>query len=114
MCSEHDHAIHEVTGAEDALAELRRRVDALEVQLAAEREVSAAVAEGNRNVPAIVAALRKRADALTAPRAESFARHQGVFEHPADVDRRMWLGNELYTLADQIEQDLTTERKNQS
>jgi hypothetical protein len=104
----------EIMYSDKAFAELQRRVEALEMQLAAEREVGAAVAAGNRNVPAIVTALRERAEMLTAPRAEGFARHQGVFEHPADVDRRMWLGSELLALANQIEQDITTERKNQS
>jgi hypothetical protein len=102
----------EIMYSDEAFAELQRRVEALEMQLAAEREVSAAVAEGNRNVPAIVAALRKRAGALTAPRGEGFPGHAGIFEHPADAERRVWLGSELYGLASQIEQDLTTEGKN--
>jgi hypothetical protein len=99
MCSDED------------FTELRRRVDALEVRLAAEREVGAAVAEGNKNVPAIVAALRKRAEALTAVRAPGFG-HAGIFEHPDDVERRTWLGRELYALAAEIEQAPATERKN--
>ena len=99
MCTDHD------------FAELRRRVDELEVALATEREVSAVVAEGNKSVPAITAALRRRAEALLAPRAEGFAGHQGIFEHPYDVDRRMWLGNELHALANEIEKETTTNKE---
>ena len=103
MCDSHDHAIHEVIGAEEALAEMRARVEALEAALHAERTVGEAVAEGKTTIAEIAAALRARGSALLEPRTPEPAGRCGIFEHPADVDRRMWLGTQLITLADEIE-----------
>jgi hypothetical protein len=84
------------------VADLRRRVEALEVALAAEREVGSVVAAGHKTIPAIAAALRNRGDLLLDVRGPG---RPGIHEHPADVERRIWLGQELHALAQVIEEE---------
>lgn len=105
MCDDHQHALHEVTGAEEAIAELRASVEALQAQFEAESAVSHAVASGSKTIPAIVAALRRRGDALMSEPDIAAALISAGQLKRADVDRCTWLGRELHALANQIEQE---------
>lgn len=100
MCTEHDHALHEITGLEERLTEIIEAMRDMEARLRAEMIITEiTTARGFRNVPWIVDALRQRAGVLIEPRSAALT------DAGTDADIRSRTARELLAAATRIEQE---------
>lgn len=89
---------------ERKVRELDDKVRDLEAKLVAENAVTAAVAQGEQTIASIVAALRKQGDEL-------MKRGEPGQYHIANFARRIFFGERMYALANEIQKQAETDRR---